>query len=126
MKLSESQDECVQIHLAAIELSIVDQEDHVVGRGAAKEDGASCWVSSYASDVDHDRRLVTRALLAAIGDFADLAWDRREQTCRVAHLNLVDVEICRRCVGVLVAERQVDATPLALLVFLYLLPLCVA
>lgn len=39
----------------------------------------------------------------------------------VAGLNLVDVEICRRCVGVLVADRQVDATLLALPVFLHLL-----
>jgi len=126
VKLSESQDEYVQVNLAAIELDVVDHEGPVVGRGAAEEDGASCWASSHASNVDHDRGLVTWTLLAAIGDLADLAWNCREQTGRVAALNLADVEICRRCVGVLVAELLVDLTPLELPIFLELPLLCVA
>ena len=126
MELSERQNEYVQVDLAAIELGIVDQEGPVVGEDAAEEDGASCWAFSQASDVDHDRRLMTRTLFAAIGDFADLAGNCREQTGMVAGLNVVDVEICRRSVGVLVADRQVDATLLALPVFLHLLFLCVA
>lgn len=97
----------------------MNQEGPVVVGGAAEEDSASCWTSALASDVYDDWGLMARSLLAAVGDFVDLVWNCREKLGRGATLNLADGEAYGRCVGVLVAQRLVDATPFALTVLLF-------